>query len=29
MRIKAQQLIDEGVIERVGSKRIGTWIVRY
>ena len=24
-----KQLIDEGVIERVGSKRIGTWIVRY
>ncbi len=23
-----KQLIDEGVIERVGSKRIGTWIVR-
>ena len=23
-----KQLIDEGVIERVGSKRIGTWIVK-
>ena len=23
-----KQLIDDGVIERVGSKRIGTWIVR-
>ena len=23
-----KQLIDEGIIERVGSKRIGTWIVK-
>lgn len=23
-----KQLIDEGIIERVGSKRIGTWVVK-
>lgn len=23
-----KQLIDEGIIERIGSKKIGTWIVK-
>lgn len=28
VQLTMKQLMDEGVVERVGSKRIGTWIVR-
>lgn len=28
VQLMMKQLMDEGVVERVGSKRIGTWLVK-